>query len=158
MRCICSRSIEGSYSLYNSWSFNGHLGYITGTSRTDSVATATDGIATGVGITFVATDRLSFGTSIGYLNAKMDAPSTVVELWTLEARVDYDIQAVPGLSLFAAAQYCESHQKEIVGPDDITDTTSIMAGITYRFGGKRLRTANLTYLEPFLANTGGILE
>jgi len=83
MRCICSRSIEGSYSLYNSWSFNGHLGYITGTSRTDSVATATDGIATGVGITFVATDRLSFGTSIGYLNAKMDAPSTVVELWTL---------------------------------------------------------------------------
>ena len=63
---------------------------------TDSVATATDGIATGVGITFAATDRLSFGTSIGYLNAKMDAPSTVVELWTLEARVDYDIQAVPG--------------------------------------------------------------
>ena len=150
--------IEGSYMLNHRWSFNGHLGYMTGTSGTDSVATVTNGIATGVGITFAATDRLSFGTSIGYLNAKMDAPSTVVELWTLEARVDYDIQVVPGLSLFAAAQYGEGHQKEIVGPDDITDTTSIMAGITYRFGGKRPRTADLTYLEPFLANTGGILE
>lgn len=150
--------IEGSYMLNDRWSFNGHLGYMTGTSGTDSVATATNGIATGVGITFAATDRLSFGTSIGYLNANMDAPSTVVELWTLEARVDYDIQVMPGLSLFAAAQYGESHQKEIVGPDDITDTTSIMAGITYRFGGKRPRTADLTYMEPFLANTGGILE
>ena len=150
--------IEGSYMLNHRWSFNGHLGYMTGTSGTDSVATVTNGIATGVGITFAATDRLSFGTSIGYLNAKMDAPSTVVELWTLEARVDYDIQVVPGLSLFAAAQYGEGHQKEIVGPDDITDTTSIMAGITYRFGGKRPRTADITYLEPFLANTGGILE
>ena len=150
--------IEGSYMLNHRWSFNGHLGYMTGTSGTDSVAAVTNGIATGVGITFAATDRLSFGTSIGYLNAKMDAPSTVVELWTLEARVDYDIQVVPGLSLFAAAQYGEGHQKEIVGPDDITDTTSIMAGITYRFGGKRPRTADLTYLEPFLANTGGILE
>lgn len=150
--------IEGSYALTDRWSFSGHLGYLSGTSGTDSIATVTDGIATGLGISFAATDRLSLGTSIGYLNAKMDAPSTVVELWTLELRADYDIQSVPGLSLFAAAQYGESHQKEIVGLDDITDTTTIMAGMTYRFGGKRPKTANLTYLEPFLANTGGILE
>lgn len=150
--------LEGSYSLNQRWAFNGHLGYLTGTSGTDSVATVTDGIATGVGISFAASDRLNLGTSIGYLNAKMDAPSTVVELWTLEVRADYDIKSVPGLSLFAAAQYGESHQKEIVGPDDITDTTTIMAGITYRFGGKRPKTANLSYLEPYLSNTGGILE
>jgi hypothetical protein len=151
--------IEGSYALSDRWGFKGHLGYLNGTTGSDSVATVTNGIATGLGITFAATDRLSIGTSIGYLNAKMDAPATVVELWTLEARADYDIKAVPGLSLFAAAQYGESHQKEIVGPDDITDTTTILAGITYRFGGKKHpKTTDFSYIEPFLANTGGILE
>ncbi len=150
--------VEGSYGLNDRWAFSGHLGYLTGTNGTDSVATVTDGIATGLGVAFAATDRLSLGTSIGYLNAKMDSPRTVVELWTLEVRADYDIQSVPGMSLFAAAQYGESHQKEIVGPDDITNTTTIIAGVTYRFGGKRPKTANLSYLEPFLANTGGILE
>jgi len=150
--------VEGSYALNDRWRIDAHLGYLSGTSGTDSIATASNGIATGLGISFAASDRLSIGTSIGYLNAKMDAPATVVELWTLEARVDYDIQAIPGLSLFAAAQYGESHQKEIVGPDDITNTTTLMAGVTYRFGGNRPKTAKLTYLEPFLANTGGILE
>lgn len=149
---------EGAWSLNERWSFNGHLGYLTGDSGSDSVATVTDGIFTGLGVTFAASDALSFGTSIGYLNAQMDAPSTVVELWTLELRADYQIASVPGLSVFAAAQYGESHQKEFVGLDDITDTTTIMAGVTYRFGGKRPKTANLGYLEPYLGNTGGILE
>ena len=150
--------IEGSWSLNERWDFNGHLGYLTGDSGSDSAATVTDGIFTGVSATYAATSRLNIGTSIGYLNAKMDAPQNVVELWTLELRADYQIAAVPGLSLFAAAQYGESHQKEVIGPDDITNTTSIMAGITYRFGANRPKTTNLTYLEPFLANTGGILE
>ncbi|MEP5155103.1 hypothetical protein [Planktotalea sp.] len=150
--------VEGAWALNERWSFNAHLGYLTGDSGSDSVATVTDGVFTGVGITLAANDALSFGTSIGYLNAQMDAPSTVVELWTLELRVDYDIASVPGLSVFAAAQYGESHQKEIVGLDDITDTTTIMAGITYRFGRKGPKTTNLGYLEPYLSNTGGILE
>ncbi len=150
--------VEGAWSLNTRWSIDGHLGYMTGDSGSDSIATVTDGVFTGLGVSFAATDRLNLGTSIGYLNAKMDAPSTVVELWTLELRADYQIKSVPGLSLFAAAQYGESHQKEIVGLDDITDTTSIMAGITYRFGGKRPKTSNLSYLSPYLSNTGGILE
>ena len=150
--------IEGAWALNARWRFDGHLGYMAGDSGSDSIATVTDGVFTGLGVSFAATDRLNLGTSIGYLNAKMDAPSTVVELWTLELRADYQIASVPGLSLFAAAQYGESHQKEIVGPDDITDTTTIMAGITYNFGGKRPKTSNLTYLAPNLSNTGGILE
>lgn len=150
--------IEAAWSLNQRWEFNGHLGYLAGDSGSDSTASVTDGIFTGLGATFAATDRLDIGTSIGYLNAKMDAPQNVVELWTLELRADYRIAAVPGLSLFAAAQYGESHQKEVIGPDDITDTTTIMAGLTYRFGANRPKTTNLTYLEPFLSNTGGILE
>ncbi|MGB7318678.1 MAG: hypothetical protein WBC85_11995, partial [Planktotalea sp.] len=139
--------IEGAWALNDRWAFDGHLGYLTGNSGSDSVATVTEGVFTGIGVRFAANERLNLGTSIGYLNASMDAPSTVVELWTLELRADYDIRSVPGLSLFAAAQYGESHQKEITGPDDITDTTTIMAGITYHFGAKRPKTANLTYLE-----------
>ena len=151
--------VEGSNTISDRWSLMGHLGYLSGSTGSDSVATVTDGIATGLGLRFAATDQLHLSTSIGYLNAKMDAPATVVELWTLEVRVDYDIQTVPGLSLFAAAQYGESHQKEIVGLDDITDTTTIMACVTYHFEAKkRPKTTDLRYLEPFLANTGGILE
>lgn len=148
--------IEGSMDINARWALDGHLGYLSGDSGSDTVATVTDGIFTGLGVTFAASERLSLGTSIGYLNAKMDAPSTVVELWTLELRADYEI--APNLSIFAAAQYGESHQKEIVGLDDITDTTSVTLGLTYRFGGKRPRTSALTYLEPYLSNTGGILE
>lgn len=150
--------IEGAWALNNRWAFDGHLGYLNGDNGSDSVATVTDGVFTGLGVTFAANERLSLGSSIGYLNAKMDAPNTVVELWTLELRADYQIKSVPGLSVFAAAQYGESHQKEIVGLDDITDTTSIMAGITYNFGAKRPKTSNLSYLSPYLSNTGGILE
>jgi maltoporin len=150
--------IEGAYSLNDRWDFNAHVGYLAGDSGTDSAATVTNGIFTGVGIQYAATDRLSLGTSIDYLNAKMDAPQNVVELWTLELRADYDIAAVPGMSLFAAAQYGESHQKEVIGPDDITDTTTLMVGLTYSFGKKAPKTTDLTYLAPYLSNTGGILE
>lgn len=150
--------VEGAYSLNDRWDFNAHLGYLAGDSGSDSTETVTNGIFTGVGIQYAATDRLSLGTSIGYLNAKMDAPLNVVELWTLELRADYDIAALPGMSLFAAAQYGESHQKEVIGADDITDTTTLMVGLTYRFGKKAPKTTNLTYLSPYLSNTGGILE
>ncbi|MGH1577036.1 hypothetical protein [Planktotalea sp.] len=150
--------IEGAWSLNERWVVNGHFGYMTGDRGSDSAATVTDGVFTGLGATFAVNDRLSLGTSLGYLNAKMDAPSTPVELWTLELRADYDIAALPGVSLFAAVQYGESHQKESIGPDDITDNTSIVLGITSRFGGKRAKTTSLTYLEPYLGNTGGILE
>ena len=87
--------VEGGYTINDRWSLMGHLGYLNGNTGSDSVATVTNGIATGLGLRFAATDQLHLSTSIGYLNAKMDAPATVVELWTLEARVDYDIQAVP---------------------------------------------------------------
>jgi len=150
--------LEGGMDFGARWSLDGHLGYLTGTSGSDSAATVTDGLFAGVGVSFVATDRLRLGTSIGYINGQMASPSTVVEAWRLQVRADYDIAAVPGMSLFAAAQYGEYHQKENVRADDITDITSVMAGVTYRFGAKRPKTARLTYLEPFLANTGGVLE
>lgn len=72
--------VEGAYSLNDRWDFNAHLGYLAGDSGSDSTETVTNGIFTGVGIQYAATDRLSLGTSIGYLNAKMDAPLNVVEL------------------------------------------------------------------------------
>lgn len=150
--------LEGGMDFGSRWSADGHLGYLTGTGGTDSIATVTDGVFAGLGVGFAASDRLTIGTSIGYIAGRMDAPATVIEAWRLQVRADYDIAAVPGMSLFAAAQYGEYHQKEIVGPDDITNITSLMAGVSYRFGGARPRTANVSYLEPFLANSGGVLE
>lgn len=148
--------MEGSWEMGQRLTLGGHLGYLTGTTGSDSVATVTNGVFTGLSLGFAATERLSLSGALGYLNGKMDAPATVVELWTLELRADYAL--TPNLSLFAAAQYGESHQKEIVGPDDITDTTTLLAGLTYRFGGAPVKTQKLGYLEYYLSNSGGILE
>lgn len=151
--------LEGSSTLWNRWAINGHLGYLGGTSGTDSVATVTDGMIAGAGLSLAVSERFDLSTSLGYVNGKMDSPASVVEAWQFELRADYDIRRVPGLSVFGAVQYGEYHQKEITTADDITDVTSVMAGVTYRFGkASRPRTANLSYVEPFLANTGGVLE
>ena len=151
--------LEGGLDFGARWSLDGHLGYLTGSIGSDSVDTVTDGVIAGLGLSFAATDRLNIGTSIGYIAGQMDAPSTIVEAWRLQVRGDYEIAAVPGMSLFGAVQYGEYHQKENVGPDDITDITSVVLGVTYRFGGKpRARAAKLDYLGAFMANTGGVLE
>ncbi|MEM9581286.1 MAG: hypothetical protein AAF891_11415 [Pseudomonadota bacterium] len=70
--------LEGGLDFGSRWSASGHIGYLTGTSGTDSAATVTDGVFAGLGLDFAATDRLRLGTSIGYINGKMAAPNTVV--------------------------------------------------------------------------------
>ncbi len=152
---------EGARRLGAGLSLQGHLGYLTGSSGTDTVATVSNGVFAGVGLGYALSDRFDVTASLGYINGQMDAPSTVVEAWRFQVRADRDIAAVDGLSAFAAIQYGEYHQKEIVGADDITDITSVVVGMTYRFGGQAStapKTARLDYLEAFLANTGGVLE
>lgn len=153
--------IEGSYSFLNNRALvYSQIGTINGNGGTDGGDPITDSTFYSLGGSYDFNQGLTLSALIAMSNGHMDTPQNNVDVDMYKLRLDYAIPSVSGLSAFVSATRTELQQSPLATDNDGINDTTISVGLTYAMGKKNLtrRVKSPTYLENWVAITGGVIE
>ncbi len=154
--------IEGSYSFLNDRALvYSQIGTINGNGGTDGQDPITDSTFYSLGGSYDFNHGLTLSALIAMSNGHMDTAQNNVDVDMYKLRLDYAIPSVSGLTAFVSATRTDFQQSPGISVDnDHIDDTTFSIGLTYAMGKKNLarRVKSPTYLENWVAITGGVIE